>query len=135
MDKKLKRHIKLCKRNLSIKRVKCCAYYPFEEEKHICAIIAEKKSVYYRFVLILNNTYTSYTLNRFDDVTYAPINFTVLPNEVCIMVADSDVQIFKGGQVKVISNPPFNSDTKLFNASGAVFFIEKDKIYSVNMKK
>jgi len=33
MDKKkLKRHIKLCRRNLSSKRVKCCAYCPFEEE-------------------------------------------------------------------------------------------------------
>jgi ribosomal protein S12 len=30
--KKLNRHIRLCKRNLSSNRVKCCAYCPFEEE-------------------------------------------------------------------------------------------------------
>ena len=29
---KLKNHIKLCKRNLRSKRVKCCAECPFEEE-------------------------------------------------------------------------------------------------------
>lgn len=29
---KLKNHIKLCKRNLNSKRVKCCTNCPFEEE-------------------------------------------------------------------------------------------------------
>jgi hypothetical protein len=29
---KLKTHVKLCKRNLKSKRVKCCANCPFEEE-------------------------------------------------------------------------------------------------------
>jgi len=33
MDKeKLKEHIKLCRKNLNSKRVKCCANCPFEEE-------------------------------------------------------------------------------------------------------
>ena len=33
MDKKkLKKHVKLCKRNLSSDRVVCCAECPFEEE-------------------------------------------------------------------------------------------------------
>ena len=30
--KKLEQHIKLCKRNLKNKRVKCCGNCPFEEE-------------------------------------------------------------------------------------------------------
>jgi hypothetical protein len=29
---KLKEHIKLCRRNLKSKRVKCCAQCPFEDE-------------------------------------------------------------------------------------------------------
>ena len=33
MDKKrLKNHIKLCRKNLKSNRVKCCTYCPFEEE-------------------------------------------------------------------------------------------------------
>ncbi len=31
-EAKLSNHIKLCKRNLKSKRVKCCATCPFEEE-------------------------------------------------------------------------------------------------------
>lgn len=33
---KLKEHIKLCKKNLKNKRVKCCANCPFEEEITDC---------------------------------------------------------------------------------------------------
>jgi len=105
-------------------------------EKNICGVMAEKKGIYYRFVIVFNNLpSTIYAITRADDVTYAPINLTVLPNGVCIMVADSDVQVFKGGQAKVIKDPPFDSSTKLSNIAGEVFFIEDNKIYSVKMKK
>jgi len=33
---KLRRHIKLCRRNLKSDRVKCCATCPFEQEILLC---------------------------------------------------------------------------------------------------
>jgi hypothetical protein len=104
-------------------------------EKNICGIMAEKRGVYYRFVMVFDKSFTSYTMTRADDVTYAPINLTVLPNGVCIMVADSDAQVFIGSKLRVVSDPPFDSSTRLFNSSGTVFFVEDKKIYSVKMKK
>jgi hypothetical protein len=104
-------------------------------EKNICGVMAEKKGKYYRFIIVFDKTFISYAITKVDDVTYAPINLTVMPNGVCIMIADSDVHMFKGSQLKVISDPPFDSSTKLFNISGQVFFIDDKKIYSVKMKK
>lgn len=106
-----------------------------KSEKNICVVMAERKGAYCRFVLIFNDTFTAYEISKAEDVTYAPINFTVMPNGLCIMAVDSEVQVFKGTQVKVINDPPFNPNTKLFNASGGVFFIDDNKVYSVKMKK
>jgi len=104
-------------------------------EKNICGVLAEKKGVYCRFMLVFDDKFETYTVTRADDVSYSPINLTVMNNGLCIMAVDSDVHLFKSHQVKVINNPPFDADTRLSNASGKVFFIEKNKLYSVKMKK
>ena len=45
MDKiKLSKHIKLCKKNLKDKRVKCCANCPFEEE--IVSVYPDLKNLF-----------------------------------------------------------------------------------------
>ena len=41
---KLNKHIKLCKKNLKDKRIKCCANCPFEEE--ILSIFPELKDLF-----------------------------------------------------------------------------------------
>ena len=47
MDKtKLETHIKLCKRNLTSNKVKCCALCPFEEE--ILSVYPELKKFFIR---------------------------------------------------------------------------------------
>jgi len=104
-------------------------------ESNICGVMAERKGVYYRFVLVFNDNFSSYTVTRADNVTYGPINFTVLPNGVCIMVVDSDVQVFKGDHLRVINDPPFDASTRLSNSSGKVYFVDNNKVYSVKMKK
>ena len=103
-------------------------------EKNIVGVVAEKKGIYYRFVFVFDDGFKSYKLTRTDDVTYGPVNFTVMQNGLCVMALDSEAQIFKGDKVKVISNPPFDTNTRLFNKSGGVFFIDKNKTYSVKMK-
>jgi len=104
-------------------------------EGNICGIMTERKGVYYRFVLIFNDNFTTYIINKTGDVSFAPIRLTVLPNGVCIMIYDSKVRIFKGDKGKFINNPPFDSSMSLFNNSGNVCFIDKNKIYSAKVKK
>ena len=121
--------------NMPVKELKGYRILEARAEKNICGIMAERKGIYYRFVMVFNETFTDYAMTKADNVSYAPINFTVLPNGVCIMVADSDAQVFIGDKVKVVTDPPFDSSTRLFNTSGIVSFIDGKKIYSVKMKK
>jgi hypothetical protein len=104
-------------------------------EKNICGVLAEKKGIYYRFILVFDKDFSSYTITKADNVSYAPINLTVMSNGLCIMVVDSEVHVFKDGQVKVIKDPPFDADNRLLNISGRVMFVDKNKLISVKMKK
>ena len=104
-------------------------------EKNICGVLAERKGVYYRFVMVFDDKFTSYAITKTDNVSYAPINLTVMSNGMCIMSADSECHLFKGSQVKVLSNPPFDADNRLLNSSGRVLFVDKNKLVAVKMKK
>jgi hypothetical protein len=104
-------------------------------ERNICGVLAEKKGVYYRFVMIFDSKFSSYTITKTDNVSYSPINLTVMSNDLCIMAVDGEVHLFKDHQVKVISNPPFDTDNKLLNASGRVLFIDKNKLVSVKINR
>lgn len=106
-----------------------------KSEGNICIAIGEKNGKYTRFILTFNNSFASYTMSISDDVTYSPVNFTVLPNGVCIMATDSDVCLFKEDKAKIIPDPPFNSNTKLVNFSGDVCFIDGNKFYYTKVKK
>jgi len=104
-------------------------------EKNICGVLAEQKGVYYRFILTFDDKFSSYTISRTDNVGYAPVNFTVMSNGLCIMAVDSECRVFKNSQVKVLSDPPFDADNRLLNASGRVLFVDKNKLVAVKMKK
>jgi len=121
-----------------------CFFHPIKElegyrilearaEGNLCGLMAEKKGVYDRFLLTFDDKFKTYKTEKEEDVAYGPINFTVLPNGVCIMVADSEVRLFKGDKGKKISDPPFDVSTRLYNVSGNVRFIDKNKAYTVKM--
>ena len=69
------------------------------------------------------------------DVSYADINLTVLPNGVAVLATDTEVEVFKDDNVKVIDQPPFNSNTKLFNVSGGICYLDGKRVFSAKMKK
>ena len=122
-----------------------CAFNPIKEldgyrildaksERNIVVVIAEKKSIYYRFIFTFDKSYMNYTYRKVDDVSYTGVNFTVKPNGVCIMTTDSETEIFKDNHIKKITNSPFDSTNRLFNRNGDIFFIAHDRIYSVRTK-
>ena len=104
-------------------------------ERNVCAIMAEKKGKYYRIVLTFNSTYTKYTIRSKSDVDYADINMTVLPTGVAILATNDQVEIFKGDQVKVMDNPPFDSTTRIYNVNGVLHYVDGKQIFSAKIKK
>jgi len=104
-------------------------------ERNVCAIIAEKKGEYTRLVLSFDPSYAKYTIRITHDVSYCNMNLTVMPNGVAVLVSDSNVEVFKGENVKVIDNPPFGASDRMFNVSGGMYYTDGKKLYSVKMKK
>lgn len=104
-------------------------------ERNICGVLGEKGGAYYRFVINFDGKFENYSITKADNVSYAPINLTVMNNGVCIMALEAEVHLFKDKQTKVVNSPPFGSDNKLLNFSGKVVFIDKNKVFSVKMQK
>lgn len=104
-----------------------------KSEGHLCGVMAEKQGKYDRFLLTFDEKFSTYQCEKEEDVQYGPINLTVLPNGVCIMVTESEVRIFKGDKGKKISDSPLNVSTRLYNVSGNVRFIDQNKIYGIKM--
>lgn len=107
-------------------------------EKHICIVNAEKKSKYYRFILIFdfsNPSNITYKLRKIDDVQYDSINFTV-KNDVCIYLTDENkIEIFIDHQKrKIIENSPIDSSMTLFNLSNKIYFVDRNVVYNISMK-
>lgn len=103
-------------------------------ERNVCVFIGEKSGKYDRLVLIFNEDFTKYSIRITEDVSIGEVNFTVLPNGVAVLATESQVEIFKDDKVKIIDNPPFSTNNKLFNYSGGVHYVDGDTVYSVTMK-
>jgi hypothetical protein len=105
-------------------------------DKHIVVIMAEKGGIYYRFILIFNKTYTDVQIREVKDVTYDEINFAVMDNGVCVLLAsDTELELFaKADKCEVLSNPPFDSSMKLFTTSDGIFFINGNSIHQIKKK-
>jgi hypothetical protein len=105
-------------------------------EKNLCVLIGEKGGSYSRFVLTFAPDFSSYTLRQEDDVAYEGINFTVLENGLCLLLAGSDeLQVFKGATVHKFSNPPVAANMRLFAKGGGVCFLNGNSVFSLKMVK
>lgn len=104
-------------------------------ERNVVGVMAEKGGKYDCIVLTFNAAYNQYTIRANKDVPYSEINLTVLPNGIAVMANNTSVELFKGNDVKIIDNPPFNATTKLYNYSGSVHYVDGRKIFSTRMKK
>jgi hypothetical protein len=105
-------------------------------DKHIVVVMAEKGGIYYRFIFIFNKTYTDVQVREVKDVTYDEINFAVMDNGVCVLLAsDTELELFaKADKCEVMSNPPFDSSMKLFTTSDGIFFINGNSIHQIKKK-
>lgn len=105
-------------------------------EKNYLAVMAEKNGLYNRFVFIFNKGFADYTVRVTEKIPFENINFTVLQNGVCLLVAGSEVELFVDNKtIKSLQDPPFDVSMKIYSTSTGVYFADGKKIYSAKMKK
>lgn len=101
---------------------------------NICIVMTEKNGIYTRFYLTFNQLYTQYSIRQEENVPYSAINMALMNNGICIVANDANVEVFKGSGIRVVDNPPFDSNDTLYNIGGTLHFVEGNKLNSVKMK-
>jgi hypothetical protein len=105
-------------------------------EKNIVVVLGEKKGQFDRFIIIYDKAFTTCDVRKVDDVTYDTINFTVMDNGLCILLAsDTELELFAtASQCETLSNPPFDATMKLFSTSDGIFFINGNSFHQIKRK-
>lgn len=105
-------------------------------EKNVVVVLGEKNGKFDRFIIIYNKTFTTCDVRKVDDVTYDTINFTVMDNGLCVLLAsDTELELFStASQCETLSNPPFDATMRLFATSDGIFFINGNSFHQVKRK-
>jgi len=107
-----------------------------KSDKWVTVIVAEKKGQFDRFIIVFNKDYTSFDVRKVDDVAYDTINFTVMDNGLCALLASpTELELFVNNQkVEVLEDPPFDSTMKLFSTTDGIYFINGNSIHQIKKK-
>lgn len=107
-----------------------------KSERNVTVIIAEHAGKYDRFVIVFRKDFSEFDVRKVEDVAYDTINFTVMENGLCVLLANPDeLELFGNNQkVEVLNDPPFDSTMKLFNTSEGIFFINGNTIHKIKRK-
>lgn len=107
-----------------------------KSERTVTVIIAEKGGQYDRFIVVFNKDYSDFDVRKVEDVAYDTINFTVLENGLCLLLANVDeLEMFVNNQnIQVIKDPPIDSTMKLFNTPDGAHFINGNSFHQIKRK-
>lgn len=107
-----------------------------KSEKNVTVFMAEHGGIYHRFIVMFDAKYQSFDVRETKDVAYDAINFTVLENGVCLLLASpSELEIFTSTKhYETLNDPPFDSTMKLFNSADGTFFINGNSIHRIQRK-
>ena len=107
-----------------------------KSERNVTVIVAEKGGQYDRFIVVFKKDYSGFDVRKVDDIAYDSINFTVMENGVCLLLAnDSQLELFADNQrIDVLENPPFDATMKLFSTPDGVFFVNGNTIHQIKRK-
>ncbi len=108
-------------------------------QNNICVVIGHNGNEYNRLTFVFDSKFSTYRCNTVRGVDYAPLNFAVLDNGVCIMITeDNGVEIFLNRidkpDIKRIENPDIDNSMRLFKDGTRVKFFKDKTIYSMKMK-
>lgn len=104
-------------------------------ESGICIIISEQKGKYFKNTVCFNKDHSDYTILSEALVDFHAVNFTVLPNGMCLAVDSEKLSLFKGlSGRKEINDIPFDVSMRLYHHNMDVLFVDENKLYKVSMK-
>jgi serine/threonine protein kinase len=111
-----------------------------KNDKNVIFVIAFKNGKYDRFIFKVNDDYSEYNCQKFEDVTYHVPNFVTLDNGVVVSINDDDqVEIFSRSLLKsdinIIEDKHINYNMKLWKKGVNVFITEENRMYNFSMKK
>lgn len=107
-----------------------------KSDKTVTVIVAEKKGVYDRFIIVFDRKYTEFKVRVENDIAYDTINFAVMDNGLCVLLANPDeIQLFStADQYETLTDPPFDATMKLFTTPDGIFFINGNSIHQIKRK-
>lgn len=107
-----------------------------KSDKTVTVVLAEKKGVYDRFVIVFDKKYNDFQVRETKDVAYDTINFAVMDNGMCILLASpSECELFSTAtQYETLPNPPFDATMKLFTTPDGIFIVNGNSIHQIRRK-
>jgi len=102
-------------------------------QRNIAVVVAEKKGAFHRFVYDFDPAFKGYTCRHAKDVSYDGINFTVLDNGLCLLLASDALELSNKGQVRSASDSPLTAATRLFHKANSVFYLNGPSVFSLKM--
>ena len=105
-------------------------------EKSIVVVVGEKKGKFDRIIIIFNKAFDTCDVRKVDDIAYNGINFTVMDNGMCVLLAsDTELELFStASQAQTLTDPPFDATMKLFATSDGIFFINGNSFHQLKRK-
>lgn len=107
-----------------------------KSEKTVTIVVAEKKGVYDRFIIVFDRKYTDFKVRVETDIAYDAINFAVMDNGLCVLLANPDeIELFStADQYETLTDPPFDATMKLFTTPDGIFFVNGNSIHQIKRK-
>lgn len=106
----------------------------------LMVLTADKEGQANRFIFRLAKDFQSYDMRKVENITPIGLNFTVLPNGICICITEEEkVEIFPSRKdspdLKSIADPAIKGNMRLCHAGSQVRVAHGDKLYSIAVKK
>jgi hypothetical protein len=107
-----------------------------KSDKTVTVILTEKGGKYFRFVVVFTRDFSSFNVREVADVAYDAINFAVMDNGVCLLLASpTELELFVSNQnIEVLNDPPFDSTMKLFSTPDGIFFVNGNSVHQIKKK-
>jgi len=100
----------------------------------------DSQGKYDRFVFRLAKDFSGYDVRKLTDIVHSGLNFTVLPNGVCVsMTEDESIEVFKAekdaGGVKQYKDPAVHGDMELSHQGQQTIFTRGKEVYTISVRK
>jgi hypothetical protein len=106
-----------------------------KSDKTVTVLIGETKGKYNRYIVVFDKRYQNFEIRVEENVAYEPVNFAVLENGLCGMLAGDVLELFSTAQTfETLDNPPFDASMPMFATPKGFFIINGNTIHQIKRK-